>query len=103
MEQGFLDEVKALRQRKDLHLDLPALRSVGYRQVWQYLDGEFGYDEMIDRGIFATRQLAKRQLTWLRKWPGVHWLDSEADNLVAQALAYCREAPQLFSQYNLEN
>ncbi len=97
MEQGLLDEVKALRARPDLHLDLPALRCVGYRQVWQYLDGEFDYAEMIDRGIFATRQLAKRQLTWLRKWPGVHWLNSEAGDLVEQALAYCHTPPTQFA------
>lgn len=102
IEQGFLDEVEKLRRRSDLHLDLPALRCVGYRQAWQYLDGEFSYDEMIDRGIFATRQLAKRQLTWLRKWPSVHWLDTEADDLVEQALAYCKQSPQLFTQASLE-
>ncbi|WP_417664179.1 tRNA (adenosine(37)-N6)-dimethylallyltransferase MiaA [Pseudidiomarina donghaiensis] len=103
LEQGFLDEVKRLRQQSDLHLDLPALRCVGYRQAWQYLDGEFDDNELIDRGIFATRQLAKRQLTWLRKWPGVHWLETDADNLVEQALAICAGEPELFTQVALEN
>ncbi|PTB84745.1 tRNA (adenosine(37)-N6)-dimethylallyltransferase MiaA, partial [Pseudidiomarina aestuarii] len=70
---------------------------VGYRQVWQYLDGDFGWDEMIDRGIFATRQLAKRQLTWLRKWPKVQWFDSEADDLIEQAFAYCQTEPYSFT------
>lgn len=74
---GFVDEVKALRQRGDLNIDLPSMRSVGYRQVWQYLDGECDYATMRDRGIAATRQLAKRQLTWLRNWPyPLHALDA---------------------------
>ncbi|MDX1706722.1 tRNA (adenosine(37)-N6)-dimethylallyltransferase MiaA [Pseudidiomarina sp.] len=97
LEQGLLDEVKALRERPDLHLDLPALRCVGYRQVWQYLDGEFSYEEMLDRGVFATRQLAKRQLTWLRKWPGIHWLNTQSDDLPGQALAYLQKPPQHFA------
>ncbi|WP_417657011.1 tRNA (adenosine(37)-N6)-dimethylallyltransferase MiaA [Pseudidiomarina aestuarii] len=97
VEQGLIAEVEQLRLRSDLHLDLPALRCVGYRQVWQYLDGDFGWDEMIDRGIFATRQLAKRQLTWLRKWPNVQWFDSEADDLIEQAFAYCQTEPHSFT------
>ena len=71
LEAGFVDEVRALRARGDLHEDLPAIRAVGYRQVWQYLEGGIGYQEMIEAGIAATRQLAKRQLTWLRRWPDV--------------------------------
>jgi tRNA dimethylallyltransferase len=63
---GFLDEVRELRARGDLHPDLPALRAVGYRQAWQHLDGEFEAGEFRNRAIFATRQLAKRQMTWLR-------------------------------------
>lgn len=80
LEQGFVDEVQRLYHRGDLHPDLPAIRAVGYRQVWQYLAGECSYDEMIARGIAATRQLAKRQLTWLRGWEQLHWVytDTEA-------------------------
>ncbi|MDR2989381.1 MAG: tRNA (adenosine(37)-N6)-dimethylallyltransferase MiaA [Providencia alcalifaciens] len=77
LEAGFEDEVKALYQRDDLHVDLPSIRCVGYRQMWSYLDGEIDYDEMVYRGICATRQLAKRQITWLRSWDNVHRLDSE--------------------------
>ena len=66
---GFIDEVAALRQRGDLDPVLPALRSVGYRQAWEYLDGKYGYTEMVDKAVAATRQLAKRQYTWLRAWP----------------------------------
>jgi len=79
MALGFEVEVQALRARGDLNLELPSMRSVGYRQVWQYLDGTYGrddkgYDDMISKGIAATRQLAKRQLTWLRGWPQLHEL-----------------------------
>lgn len=66
LEQGFVDEVKSLRERGDLHEDLPAIRAVGYRQVWDYLESRIDYTEMEERGVIATRQLAKRQLTWLR-------------------------------------
>ena len=80
LEQGLLEEVEGLFRRGDLHPDLPALRAVGYRQVWQYLAGECDRDSMTERGIAATRQLAKRQLTWLRGWPGLIpvYLDTEA-------------------------
>ena len=66
MKLGFLDEVSALRSRGDLTADHPAIRAVGYRQLWAYFDGDFSLDEAVRRGIFATRQLAKRQHTWLR-------------------------------------
>lgn len=82
LEQGFLDEVLALRSRGDLHADLPSIRAVGYRQVWDHLDGKLTHEEMQERGIIATRQLAKRQFTWLRSWKNLHWLDSlDRDNL----------------------
>ena len=77
LKAGFEDEVRALYQRGDLHPDLPSIRCVGYRQMWSYLAGEISYDDMVYRGICATRQLAKRQMTWLRGWEGVQWLDSE--------------------------
>jgi len=82
LEQGFEQEVLKLYERSDLHEDLPSIRSVGYRQMWQYLDGQLSYAEMREKGIIATRQLAKRQLTWLRGWERVTWLDTFAnDNL----------------------
>lgn len=88
VEQGFVEEVEALRGRGDLHAELPSMRAVGYRQVWRYLDGEYARDEMVLRGVVATRQLAKRQLTWLRGWEGVHWLDSTACDNLPRALKY---------------
>lgn len=82
LEQGFVEEVERLYQRGDLHLGLPSIRAVGYRQVWEFLDGQLDRDTMIQRGIVATRQLAKRQFTWLRGWEGLQWLDSQdCDNL----------------------
>lgn len=78
LEQGFIEEVAALRRRGDLHSDLPSMRAVGYRQVWEYLDGGGPYAEMVAKGIAATRQLAKRQLTWLRSWPDLCWFHTDA-------------------------
>ncbi|MFD0965593.1 tRNA (adenosine(37)-N6)-dimethylallyltransferase MiaA [Seminibacterium arietis] len=74
---GFQQEVETLFQRSDLHLNLPSIRCVGYRQMWEFLQGDYDYNEMVFRGICATRQLAKRQITWLRGWKyPLQWLDS---------------------------
>jgi tRNA dimethylallyltransferase len=67
---------------------LPSIRAVGYRQVWDYLGGVLGEDEMKERGVIATRQLAKRQFTWLRGWGDVQWLDSLARDNLSQSLKY---------------
>lgn len=86
LDAGFAEEVKTLMQRPDLHLDLPSMRCVGYRQMWLHLQRQLSEQEMIDQGIAATRQLAKRQLTWLRSWPELNWLkteDKQAENLQA--------------------
>ncbi|CNI66018.1 MULTISPECIES: tRNA (adenosine(37)-N6)-dimethylallyltransferase MiaA [Yersinia] len=77
LDAGFETEARALFDRGDLHTDMPAIRCVGYRQMWSYLSGEIDYDEMVYRGVCATRQLAKRQMTWLRGWGSVQWLDSD--------------------------
>jgi len=69
LEQGFIEEVINLKAREDLNLSLPSMRCVGYRQIWQFLEGEISHQEMIEKGVAATRQLAKRQITWLRKQP----------------------------------
>ncbi|MDF1759695.1 MAG: tRNA (adenosine(37)-N6)-dimethylallyltransferase MiaA [Coxiellaceae bacterium] len=80
LAQGFIEEVEALYHRGDLNSDMPSMRCVGYRQAWQYLAGELSKDDMRERAIIATRQLAKRQLTWLRgKWSDAHWFNSSAD------------------------
>lgn len=96
IETGFLREVQSLYDRKDLHIDLPAIKSVGYRQAWQYLAGEISYEEMVEKGIVATRQLAKRQLTWLRSWQNINWVythskegkELKINEIVAQALNF---------------
>ncbi|MDR3417840.1 MAG: tRNA (adenosine(37)-N6)-dimethylallyltransferase MiaA [Nevskia sp.] len=86
IELGFVDEVARLRRRGDLHPDLPSMRAVGYRQLWRHLDGEYGLDRAIEQGLAATRQYAKRQLTWLRGESGWHWLDPGEPNAAAEVL-----------------
>ena len=81
LAEGFLDEVRALRARGDLHADLPAIRAVGYRQAWEYLDGQTDAATFRDRAIFATRQLAKRQITWLRSDAGTRIFDPDRAGL----------------------
>jgi len=85
--QGFEQEVIKLKERSDLHENLPSIRCVGYRQMWQYLNGEYDHKEMIFRGVCATRQLAKRQLTWLRSWPDLQWLTTDDETNLLQVLA----------------
>lgn len=86
LEQGLIEEVETLRLRNDLNLGLASMRAVGYRQVWQYLDGDFDLTELKAKGIAATRQLAKRQLTWMRSWQKLHWLLSDHPQLLASVL-----------------
>ncbi|MBB2493721.1 tRNA (adenosine(37)-N6)-dimethylallyltransferase MiaA [Aquipseudomonas ullengensis] len=90
LEQGFVEEVEALRLRGDLHAGLPSIRAVGYRQVWDYLEGRLGREDMAERGIIATRQLAKRQFTWLRGWTALEWLDSQANDNLSRTLKYLK-------------
>lgn len=92
LEQGFEEEVRVLYERADLHPELPSIRCVGYRQMWDYLAGDVSYDEMIARGLAATRQLAKRQLTWLRSWPEVRWLDSNNKAVCQDVIAQVQSA-----------
>jgi len=89
LDRGLVGEVEGLVARDDLHPDLPAMRSVGYRQVGGWVRGEYSREEMVKRGQAATRQLAKRQMTWLRSEPGCHWLDETVD-VERQALRLCR-------------
>lgn len=84
---GLLEELATLRQQFALRADMTAMRCVGYRQAWEYLDGAINQAELRDKGIAATRQLAKRQLTWLRSWPDTVTLDCLADDLEQQAWA----------------
>ncbi len=91
LAQGFVAEVQRLRDRGDLSLALPSMRAVGYRQVWQHLDGDYGLAELQAKATAATRQLAKRQLTWLRSWPEYVALEPGADRTnVAQIVSAIR-------------
>lgn len=101
LEQGFVDEVKALRARGDLHLGLPSMRAVGYRQVWEHLDGAYDEAEMRYRGIVATRQLAKRQFTWLRSFADLTWLVAGKANMAADLLNSWRSDRTLASSREL--
>ncbi len=86
LEDGLVAEVEALYRREDLSLRLPSIKSVGYRQVWQYLAGDLNYDSMVGKSIIATRQLAKRQLTWLRSWKNLHLLDAPPGKNTAKSI-----------------
>lgn len=87
LDHGLIDEVEALLEEDTVQQDSPAMRSVGYRQVCEYLQGMYNRDELLNRGIYATRQLAKRQLTWLRKEPDTHVFDPEDASQMDQAMA----------------
>jgi len=91
LERGLVEELRTLRKRYTLRPAMPSMRCVGYRQAWQFLEGEIDRDELRDRGIFATRQLAKRQLTWLRGMTGARTFDCLGEDLGAEALSYLRD------------
>ena len=92
LDQGFLDEVQRLQERGDLNSQLPALRAVGYRQAWMYLRGELSADEWVERALIATRQYAKRQLTWLRAEADAYWVDPQSADAVARVAALIKQA-----------
>ena len=84
MRAGLLEEVRRLYERGDLHIDLPSIRSVGYRQLWEHLQGQVALDSAIERAILATRHLARRQLVWLRADSDVRWIDTLESGAGAQ-------------------
>jgi tRNA dimethylallyltransferase len=88
LELGLIEEVLSLRERFELNASLPSMRAVGYRQVWQYLEGQFDLAALREKGTAATRQLAKRQLTWLRSWLDAHRIDCLAEDLAERVEAY---------------
>ncbi|QIW09946.1 tRNA (adenosine(37)-N6)-dimethylallyltransferase MiaA [Francisella sp. LA112445] len=89
LDNGFLDEVQELRKNTKLTKDTTAIRSVGYRQAWEYLYGDISYDEFVKKGIVATRQLAKRQLTWIRNWQGeIETIEMENDHKESEVLSF---------------
>ena len=91
LEAGFIDEVRALCQRGDLDAGLPAMRAVGYRQVQAYLDEQIDYEEMVRRAVIATRQYAKRQLTWLRSERDATWFDAENPDASSEMRRFLQE------------
>ena len=96
LSTGLVEEVEILRKRGDLHQGLPSMRMVGYRQVWQFLEGELDYEKMVDHAIVATRQLAKRQMTWLRKERNSRYFASEQDDLLSNLLNYIENNAEKF-------
>jgi len=91
LEQGLVDELKMLREKYPLHADMTAMRCVGYRQAWQFMEGEIDEAQLLETGIAATRQLAKRQLTWLRSMPDNMELDCLNHDLPQQVLEICNK------------
>jgi tRNA dimethylallyltransferase len=87
LAEGFVDEVAALKSRPSMHVELPAMRAVGYRQVWEHLDGLTSYEEMRERALAATRQLARRQTTWMRGWPELLELSWDSGIRLAEQIA----------------
>ena len=87
LQKGLVEEVEKLFIRPDLNKNMPAIRSVGYRQVWEYLEGIHSEKEMLERGIIATRQLAKRQMTWLRRWSSLTWFETFDETRLTKLLA----------------
>lgn len=87
LQHGFIDEVRLLHTRTDMHANLPSMKSVGYQQAWQYLEGQISHVEMTEHAINATRQFAKRQVTWLRRWPEIKWVDASNQAVVNEIIA----------------
>ena len=92
LAEGLIDEVSALKKRNDLHAGLPAFKSVGYRQVWEYLEGRYDRANLEEQGVIATRQLAKRQLTWLRSWKNASWFNIQQADTLDKVLKLVRES-----------
>ena len=101
LEQGLMQEVEVLYRRGDLGPELPAIRTVGYRQAWEYLTNKVSYTEMVETAIAATRQLAKRQLTWLRSYPGVQSLETGATAPVLACLDYLQAAADVVPEQRI--
>ncbi len=92
LEHGFLEEMNGFFHSGKVDESMSSMRCVGYRQAWEHLQGKLTYDEMVERGVIATRQLAKRQLTWLRSWPDLTWLYTEDKKNFAKALKIIKDA-----------
>ncbi len=92
LEGGLIDEVECLRRNPELNLSLPSMRCVGYRQVWEYLDGEYDYEALYEKGVVATRQLAKRQMTWMRSDKALNFFDPQDPEVFESVLKFLENA-----------
>jgi len=90
LERGLMAEVETLYRRSDIHESLPSMRTVGYRQIWAYLTKRINYIEMVNRAVAATRQLAKRQITWLRRYPDLQRVDASGEMPLDEVAALVR-------------
>ena len=97
LENGLVDEVRGFFEREDMHGDLTSMRMVGYRQVWSYLAGRLNYSEMQEKAVIATRQLAKRQITWLRREENATWFDSYRPEIAQELADFLRDSPAFSS------
>ena len=97
LENGLVDEVRGFFERGDMHGDLTSMRMVGYRQVWAYLAGRLNYSDMQEQAVTATRQLAKRQVTWLRREENTTWFDSYRPEIAQELVAFLRNSPAISS------
>ena len=97
LENGLVDEVRGFFERDDMHEGLTSMRMVGYRQVWSYLAGRFSYPEMRERAVTATRQLAKRQITWLKREENTTWFDSSRPGIAQELMEFLRDSPAFSS------
>ena len=95
IELGFIDEVRGFYERGDLSPAQPSMRLVGYRQIWRYLDGLLDYAQMLEKGIVATRQLAKRQITWLKSEAGASWFDAGEPGVSDKILKFLEQCPHI--------
>jgi tRNA dimethylallyltransferase len=101
MSSGLLAEVVGLHEREDLNTDLPSMRAAGYQQIWQHLDGQCTLEEAVERSIVASRQLAKRQITWLRNWPNAHEIQVDDGQTYISLENSCKQCLKILSQHSI--
>ena len=101
MSSGLLAEVVGLYEREDLNTDLPSMRAAGYQQIWQHLDGQCTLEEAVERSIVASRQLAKRQITWLRNWPNAHEIQVDDGQTYISLENSCKQCLKILSQHSI--
>tara|TARA_B110001450_G_scaffold255010_1_gene281546 strand:- start:17 stop:991 length:975 start_codon:yes stop_codon:yes gene_type:complete len=101
MSSGLLAEVVGLHKREDLTTDLPSMRAAGYQQIWQHLDGQCTLEEAVERSIVASRQLAKRQITWLRNWPNAHEIQVDDGQTYISLENSCKQCLKILSQHSI--